>query len=305
LTREPNELVNGPTILITLGVLLLQSGTIVSLLLERRKWRCTQATLCQREARTAEPRSRLVQFGRVALVGELLAALADETKQPLAAILANARAARRMLEIGQLDSCELGKILEDIARDGLRASAIIDHRRTRLRPGDAEPELLSLNEVVSEVLELMRGELHYRRVIVSPRLLEPSPWVLADRVELQQVLWNLVLNACDAMGERCPAERVAVVSTARNGEEVCIEVRDQGCGIRPDALTSIFEPFVTTKREGAGLGLAVCRTIVTESRGRIWAANNPDRGATVRVSLPLAATLDPMPRRFPAAMNWS
>ena len=107
--------------------------------------------------------------------------------------------------------------------------------------------------------------------------------VWADRVQLQQVLLNLIVNACDAMNNRPPNERPLIISTARNGD-ARIEMRDQGTGIPPDVLISIFDPFVTTKRDGLGLGLAICRTIITEHHGRMWAVNNPDRGATMIVS---------------------
>jgi signal transduction histidine kinase len=274
-------------ILITFGVLLLQSGTIVSLLLERRKRFRTQAALRESEARAVEQRSELTHLGRLAMVGELSAALAHETRQPLAAILTNAQVARRMLKMGRFDTAELSEILENIAADDLRAGAVIDHVRGLVRKDKGESKMLSTNEVVKEVVELMRSDLQYRRVNVSTHLSEPAPLVLADRVQLQQVLLNLIVNGCDAMSDRPPGERLLVVSTARNGD-ARIEVRDQGTGIPPDALTSIFDPFVTTKRDGLGLGLAICRTIVAEHHGRMWAVNNPDRGATMIVSLPLA-----------------
>jgi signal transduction histidine kinase len=277
------------TILITAGVLLLQFGTIVSLLLERGKRRRTQTALRESEARAAEQRSELMHLGRVALVGELSAALAHETRQPLAAILTNARVARRMLELGQFDPAELGEILENIAADDLRAGTVIDHVRNLVRKEQAQWGSLSINQVVGEVLNLMRSDLQYRRVAVSTRLGEPAAMVWADRVQLQQVLLNLIVNACDAMNDRPPNERLLLISTARNGD-ARIEVRDQGTGISPDALSSIFDPFVTTKRDGLGLGLAICRTIVAEHHGQMWAVNNPDRGATIIVSLPLATT---------------
>jgi signal transduction histidine kinase len=275
------------TILLAAGVLLLQSVTIVSLLLERRERRRTQTALRESEARATEQRSELTHLGRVALVGELSAALAHEMKQPLAAILTNARTARRMLEVDHLDTAELREILEDIAADDQRAGAVIDHVRSLVRKGEAELELLSPNEVIGEVLDLMRSDLQYRGVSVSARLCEPAALVLADRVQLQQVLMNLIMNACDAMSNRGPGERLLTVSSHRNGD-FRIEVRDRGTGIPPDALTSIFDPFVTTKRDGLGLGLAICRTILTAYQGRMWAVNNPDRGATMIVSLPLA-----------------
>jgi signal transduction histidine kinase len=275
------------TILITVGVVLLQSALIVALLLERRERRRTQTALLESEARATEQRSELAHLGRVALVGELSAALAHEIKQPLAAILTNARAARRMLEVDHVDMAGLREILEDIASDDRRAGEVIDHVRSLVGKNKDEPGLLSTNEVVSEVLDVLRTDLQNRGVIVSTRFCEPAPLVLADRVQLQQVFLNLILNACDAMSDRHPGERLLVISTARDGD-ARIEVRDQGTGIPPDALTSIFEPFVTTKREGLGLGLAICRTIVTEHHGHMWAVNNPDRGATMIVSLPLA-----------------
>jgi signal transduction histidine kinase len=274
------------TILIAAGVVLLQSALIAALLLERRELRRTQTALQESEARAAEQRSELTHLGRVAVVGELSAALAHEMKQPLAAILTNARVARRMLEVDRVDTAELRAILEDIASDDQRAGAVIDHVRSLVSKAKEEPELLSANEVVREVLDLMHSDLQYRRVIVSTRLDDPPPLVLADRVQLQQVLLNLIMNACDAMRERDSGERLLVVSTAADGD-ARIEVRDQGTGIPPDTLTSIFKPFVTTKSDGLGLGLAICRTIVTEYHGQIWAVNNPDRGATMIVSLPL------------------
>ena len=287
------------TILLTIGVLLLESGLIVALLLERRARRRTQTALQESEARAAEQRSELTHLGRVAVVGELSATLAHEMKQPLAAILANARAARLLLEVDQVDTAGLREILEDIAADDRRAGAVIDHVRTLVRKDEDRAGTASINEVVSEVLALLRIDLQHRGVIVSTRLCEPAPLVLADRVQLQQVLLNLIMNACDAMSGRRPGERLLVISTARDGD-ARIEVRDQGTGIPPDGLTSIFEPFVTTKRDGLGLGLAICRTIVTEHHGHMWAVNNPERGATIIVSLPLApspgATLDGAPR---------
>ena len=135
---------------------------------------------------------------------------------------------------------------------------------------------------------MLRTDLQHRGVVVSTRLCEPAPLVLGDRVQLQQVLLNLVMNACDAMSDTPPGERLLVVSTAMDGD-ARIEVRDRGSGIAPDALARIFEPFVTTKRDGLGLGLAICRSIVQAHGGRISAANNPERGATFVVSLPLAA----------------
>ena len=166
----------------------------------------------------------------------------------------------------------------------------------------AKPQLLSTNEVVSEVLALVRTDLQHRGVLVSTRLCEPAPLVLGDRVQLQQVLLNLVMNSCDAMSDTPAGERLLVVSTTMGGD-ARIEVGDRGSGIAPDALARVFEPFVTTKRDGLGLGLALCRSILAAHGGHISATNNPERGATFVVSLPLAGDQQPAfsDDRLPAA----
>ena len=179
-------------------------------------------------------------------------------------------------------------ILEDIAADDRRAGEVIDHVRSLVKKDGAKAQVLSMNPVVSEVLALMRMDLQRRGVVVSTRLCEPPPLVFADFVQLQQVVLNLVMNACDAMSDTPAGERLLVVSTTAQGDGH-VEVRDAGSGIPPDALANIFEPFMTTKREGLGLGLAICRSIVTAHDGHISAANNAERGATFILSLPLVA----------------
>ena len=276
------------TILATLGMLLLQSALILWLLVERRRRRRTQAALGESEGRAVEQRLQLAHLGRVAIVGELSATLAHEIKQPLTAVLTNARAAQHLLKANGNATAELHEILEDIAADNRRAGEVIDHVHRLVKTGVVELQLLSMNEVVSEVLALLRGDVQHRGVVVSTRLCEPPPLVLGDRVQLQQVVLNLVMNACDAMSDTPRGERLLVVSTASSGE-ARIEVRDGGSGIAPDVLASVFEPFVTTKRDGLGMGLAICRSILTAHGGHISATNNSERGATFVFSLPLAA----------------
>ena len=276
------------TILATLGVLLLQSALILWLLVERRRRRRMQAALGASEARAAEQRGELAHLGRVALLGELTATLAHEMKQPLTAILANARAAQHLLKANGAATAELHAILEDIAVDDRRAGEVIDHVRGLVKKDGARRQVLSTNAVVSEVLTLLRTDLRHRGVVVSTRFCEPAPLVFGDRVQLQQVLLNLVMNACDAMSDTPPGARLLVVSTTMGGD-ARIEVGDRGSGIAPDQLARVFQPFVTTKPDGLGLGLAICRSIVLAHGGRISAANNPERGATFVVSLPLAA----------------
>jgi signal transduction histidine kinase len=275
------------TVLATLGVLLLQSALILWLLVERRRRRRSEAALRESEMRAVEQRLELAHLARVALVGELSTALAHEMKQPLAAIMANVSVGRRLLQANNGGTAELREILEDIGADDQRASDVIDHLRDLVKKDGTKAQVLSANQVVVEVLALMRTDLHRRGVVVSTRLCEPAPMVLGDRVQLHQVILNLVMNACDAMSETPAGERLLVVSTKTQGD-ARIEIRDAGSGIAPDRLAKVFEPFVTTKREGLGLGLAICRSIVTSHGGHISAANNQERGATFVIALPLS-----------------
>jgi len=255
--------------------------------------RVTGALVDVTERRSAErlaeeQRRELSHLGRVAIVGELSAALAHEINQPLAAILANTRAAQRMLENGGIDAAELRAILDDIESDDRRAGAVIQRVRGLVKKDDGELQLVPANDVVGEVLELAHSDLIHRGVVVNTRLLPSAPVIFADRVQLQQVLLNLIMNACDAMSDTPPGERVLVIATSETDGVVRIAVHDRGTGISADSLESMFEPFVTSKKNGLGLGLAICRSIVRSHGGNMWASNNPDRGATIFVSLPVA-----------------
>ncbi|MFL5500647.1 MAG: ATP-binding protein [Gemmatimonadaceae bacterium] len=236
----------------------------------------------------AEQRRELAHLGRVAMLGELTAALAHELNQPLMAILTNSNAARHLLEAKTLELSALRSIIEDIAADDKRAAAVIRHVRSLIKKDEGQTEVLSLNRLVEGVLTLLHSDIQHRGVVVNTRLSAQDPTVLTDGVQLQQVLLNLIMNACDAMTGTPPTERVLTVST-RQEDDARIEVRDCGCGIPSMALSSIFEPFVTTKRDGLGLGLSICRSIVVAHGGGMWALNNPERGATFVVSLPLVA----------------
>ena len=181
---------------------------------------------------------------------------------------------------------ELRDILEDIAEDDRRAGEVIERQRAFLRKEDMQPGHLDLNEVVTEVLALVHSDLLQRRVTVDARLAAALPAVFADRVQLQQVLLNLLLNACDAMAADSHGEKrltIQTTETATGGVE--LSVADQGTGIPPDEMERVFEPFVTSKPNGLGLGLAICRSIVTGHGGRLWAENNEDGGATFNLVL--------------------
>jgi PAS domain S-box-containing protein len=242
------------------------------------------------EREIAMQRSELAHLGRVALLGELSGTLAHELNQPLAAILANARAAQRMLACEDLNVPEFRAILDDIVSDDRRAGAVIQRVRALIRKDETELQPVPPNDLVTDVLELAHSDLIQRAVAVSTRLAPTLPTVHADRVQLQQVLLNLIVNACDAMADHPPGTRVLVITTAARGSAVRISISDSGTGITTEPIDAVFQPFVTSKRQGLGLGLAICRSIVDAHGGRMWAVNNRGGGATFHVLLPEAAT---------------
>jgi PAS domain S-box-containing protein len=242
------------------------------------------------ELEAHEQQRALAHLGRVALVGELSGALAHELRQPLTAILANARAATRLMAAEPPDLEEVRAILTDIAADDARAGEVIHRLRALLKKDDARLETLALDDVARDVLRIAQGDLVSRGVTVVTEFAPGLPSARGDRVQLQQVLLNLVLNACDAMAGKPPGERRLTVRT-RVGDagRVTASVADCGTGIPADGLEQVFHPFVTTKARGLGLGLAICRTIVAAHDGRLWAENNADGGASFFMALPAYA----------------
>ncbi|HEY1333430.1 MAG TPA: ATP-binding protein, partial [Myxococcaceae bacterium] len=247
-------------------------------------------TLARRAQMEAEEQRReLSHLARVAMLGELSGALAHELRQPLASILSNAEAAKLLLRREPPDSTEVAEILQEIVGENRRAGKVIERLRALLRRGETRLQTVDAGELLREVLELARMELLSRRVIASVYVEPELPPVQVDRVQLQQVLLNLVLNACDAMSATPPADRRIHLSARRAGpNEVHLAVRDSGTGIAAGMVERMFEPFVTSKPQGLGLGLSISRTIVSAHGGRLWAENNEDRGATVHCLLSAA-----------------
>lgn len=243
----------------------------------------------QEEAETLRLREELAHAGRVMTMGMLSATLTHEMSQPLAAILANAQTARRLCARGEEgDRDEVDIILDDVVAASRRAGSILQRLRNWFSNGRHESERLGLNDVADDVLEILRGDLLRRGVTLTRRLAPALPAINGDRVQLQQVVLNLILNACDAMRDNASGDRHVLVMTAPCEEGVRLSVEDIGTGIAPDQLNSVFEPFVTTKTTGLGLGLALCRSIVQAHEGRLMAENNPTRGVTFHCILPLA-----------------
>lgn len=244
----------------------------------------------QAELESARQRNELAHLSRVALLGELSASLAHELNQPLTAILSDAQAAQLLLARKAADSDELPQILREIEGQSKRAGEVIRRLRALLTKGEIRSVPLDINEVVHSVLKLVRSDLINQHVTVHVELAPDLPLVDGDEVQLQQVLLNLVVNACDAMAEVEAVDRSLLICTElRKSRVVQVSVADQGRGISPEKIEHIFEPFLTTKETGMGLGLAVCRTIISAHGGELWAINNPKRGATFQFTLPAIA----------------
>lgn len=238
------------------------------------------------ERATAEQRDELAHLSRVAMLGELAGSLAHELNQPLTAILSNAQAAQRFLAQRPPRVDQIDEILSDIVKSDHRARAVIQRLRAMLRKEESKHQALDLNDMVEESLRLMRSDLLNRGVTLGTALAPGLPRVSGDRNQLQQVLLNLLMNACDAMDAQPTERRLRVVTRSNAPGRVEITVSDRGTGIPAAELESIFEPFVTTKAKGIGLGLVICRSIVAAHGGRLWATNNAHRGATLHCELP-------------------
>ncbi len=241
------------------------------------------------ELETLALRRDLAHAARVTLLGQLSSALAHELSQPLGAILRNAEAAELLLQEAVPDIEELRAIVTDIRRDDERAANVINRLRSLLKRRNLELVSIDLASLISEVVALVMQEALARDVRLHVDIPAPLPECLGDRVHLQQVLLNLIINAMDALHRAKPENRLIVIGAQRSGpHEMEVQVRDHGPGI-PDAyLASLFEPFFTTKVEGMGMGLPVSKTIIDAHRGRIWAENHPGGGALFRFTISIA-----------------
>jgi signal transduction histidine kinase len=233
-------------------------------------------------------RQDLAHIGRVSAMGELTASLAHELSQPLTAILNNAEAVQCLLAGSAVNLELVREALEDIVADDKRAGDIIRRLRVLLKKGDLEFAWLDANEVVSEVAWLVRSDAVGRNVGMRLELAPDLPNVRGDRVQLQQVVLNLVLNGFDAMREPGSGDRTLVIRTARDSAAaVGVSIEDSGSGFDETDTDRMFQPLYTTKTEGLGMGLAIARTIVGAHGGRLEGANNAEHGATFHFTLPV------------------
>jgi signal transduction histidine kinase len=241
------------------------------------------------ELHAERDRSALQHMARVSTLGQLSASIAHQLNQPLAAILANAEAAQTMLARDDVDLAELREICDDIVSEDHRAADVIRRLGALFKRGDLRKHALDVNELVRETLELARTDLLMRHVTPVIELDEDLPAIEGDRVQLQQLLLNLIVNAADAMSKTPEAHRTVTLQTERKGPEVQISVADRGTGVPVENLLGVFDPFWTTKPGGMGIGLALCRSIAEAHRGSLTAANRADGGALFSFTLPASA----------------
>jgi two-component system, LuxR family, sensor kinase FixL len=249
----------------------------------------TPQRLAESDAR--EQRRQLTHLTRVASLSDFSSTIAHELNQPLTAILANAQAALRFLQRDPPNVGEIRTILGEIAEADKRAGLLIHHLRLLMKKGEEEYVQLDINHVVGDVLEFIRGEFLLRGVEVKTTMGSDLPQVQGDRVQLQQLVLNLVCNACDAMQGQ-PERRLLSISTAQTADgSVQVAVSDTGPGIAPERLDRVFEPFYTTKQSGLGMGLAICRRIAGSHGGTLTATSRSGEGATFRLTLPAVVSV--------------
>jgi len=280
------------------GHILKWYGTVVDM----NDWKQAQEELRNTQA-------ELAHVARAMTMGELTASIAHEVNQPLSGIITNASTCLRMLAANPPNIDGARETAQRTIRDGNRASEVVTRLRALFSKKEATTEPVDLNEATREVVALSLSGLQRNGVILRQELADDIPVVMADRVQLQQVILNLVLNASDAMSGVDERPRELVIRTAREeGDHVRLIVRDAGVGFDPQAMDRLFEAFYTTKNNGMGMGLSVSRSIIESHQGRLWATPNDGPGATFSFSIPsgpegVKGPRSPGPIRTPAAKN--
>ncbi|HEX3184520.1 MAG TPA: ATP-binding protein [Pyrinomonadaceae bacterium] len=235
--------------------------------------------------------TELAHVSRVMTLGELTASIAHEVNQPLAAIVTNSNACLRWLGGATPNLVEARQAVERIIKDGYRASEVISRVRTLVKKTPPRHDLVDLNDVIIEVLALAQSQARRNHVFLKRELADGLPPVLGDRVQLQQVILNLIVNGLEAMAKVTESARELTVSSGKDETgNLFVAVRDSGEGIDEANLERVFDAFFTTKPEGMGMGLAICRTIIESHGGRLWVTANSPRGAVFQFTLPQAST---------------
>jgi signal transduction histidine kinase len=269
-----------------------------------------EAELRKREVSLREAQIELAHFNRITTMGELLTSIVHEVSQPLTGIVTNANAALRFLAGDSPDLTETDKALRRITRDGKRAGEIVARIRALAKKAPPQKDSLNLNDNIAEVIAMVRDRLRENRVLLELKLASDLPAIFGDKIQLQQVVLNLLVNAIEAVNELPEGPRELMVSselvnqteaeskeagadhqasTVTECRHVLVTVRDSGSGLDPQRLDRLFDAFYTTKPQGLGMGLAICRSIIQAHGGRLWAKPNAPRGAVFQLTLPIQA----------------
>jgi PAS domain S-box-containing protein len=232
--------------------------------------------------------SELAHVSRLSTLGELTASIAHEVNQPLAAVVTNGNAALRWLDRTPPDLYEARLALSRIVKEGARASDVITRIRALVKKAPPQKNPLSPNEVILEVIALARFQILRARVSLQTHLSDNLPQVIADRIQLQQVILNLIINAVEAMKDMTEGKRELLISSYEDSGGVLISLKDSGVGLTPASLDHLFEAFYTTKPEGMGMGLAISRSIIEAHGGKLWASTDINQGALFQFTLPAA-----------------
>jgi two-component system sensor kinase FixL len=272
----------------------------INVLADELRWVHARVTESER-GRADALREELAHLGRVTMVDALTGSLAHEINQPLTAVAANADAALHLLEAQPPRLHELRKALAEIMADNRRVGDVLRRVRLLLKKGVTARELIEVNGIVGEVVKLAQGDAIGRRIVLDVDLASRVGPVMGDRIQIQQVVLNLLLNAFDAVQDRDNADRRVRLRTAQRGQSAVIEVTDRGSGLSDEALALVFEPFFTTKRNGLGLGLSISRQIIVAHGGTLDITRNTETGMTFAATLPIGVALEPVKQALPVA----
>lgn len=252
----------------------------------------TERRRAEAEARESERRFRnmqteLAHANRLATLGQLTASITHEVKQPITAALLNTQTAQRFLARQQPDVERAKKAIDRAVLNGMRVTEVVDRTHALVRKEPTRKDSLEINETISEVIGLTRGEVSKNSVQLRTQFAEGLPVIQGSRVQIQQVMLNLIVNAVEAMSQMSDDRRELLISTQAEADGILVAVRDSGPGLSEGAIERAFEAFYTTKSSGLGMGLSICRSIVEDHGGRLWAAANVPRGAAFQFTIPI------------------
>lgn len=243
----------------------------------------------ERTSALMQTQAELTRLSRALSMGELTASIAHEISQPLTAVVTNGDACLQWLSADPPNLEKARQSTQKIIQDGTRAGAVVSRIRALFKKEQPIKNWVNINEVIDELVGFLRHEAASRQIVIRTELISPAPVLKADRVQLQQVLLNLLMNAMDALADNPTEQREIVIrSRKQDKNEVLVSIEDSGRGLDSQTVERIFEPFFTTKQHGIGMGLSISRSIIEAHEGRLWAAANPRGGAIFQFTLPIA-----------------